>query len=270
VFLAADWQIGKSASGGPEATAKRVLDSFEKTVERIEELKKTGRNIEQIAFVNLGDPIEGCSNDWYSSQLFSVQLTQREQLLLALDLWTTGVTMFAGLAPKMKFISTLSNHGEWNRRNGKNQSTDSDSADGFLSDTLKRILQDKKIVDEWIIPHDEMSVTSDLSGMNCAFTHGHKISRNEFEWLRGQSLRLLRDTGQEPKIWFTGHRHSIDIKDWGVFTRFQAPSQESSGLTSSSGSKYFTDQTGKWSSPGSMTLLVGKHDLRGWSDLAVL
>ena len=46
VFLASDWQLGKSASGGPNATIKRVLDSFEKTVERIEELKKTGRNIE--------------------------------------------------------------------------------------------------------------------------------------------------------------------------------------------------------------------------------
>ena len=270
VFLASDWQLGKSASGGPDATIKRVLNSFEKTVKRIEELQKTGRNIEQIAFVNMGDPVEGCSNEFYPSQLFSVQLTQREQLLLALDLWTTGVSMFAGLAPKMKFISTLSNHGEWNRRNGKSQSTDSDSADGFLSDTLKRILEDKKIVDEWVIPHDQMSVTSELSGMNCAFTHGHKISRNEFEWLRGQSLRLLRDNGQEPKIWFTGHRHHIKIDDFGVFTRFQCPSQESDGLSSSSGSKYYTDSSGKWSSPGSMTLLVGKHDLRGWSDLAVL
>jgi hypothetical protein len=270
LFLASDWQLGKSASGGPEATVKRVLDSFEKTVKRIEELQKTGRNIEQIAFVNMGDPVEGCSNEFYPSQLFSVQLTQREQLLLALDLWTTGITMFSGLAPKIKFISTLSNHGEWNRRNGKSQSTDSDSADGFLSDTLKRILGDKNIVDEWVIPHDEMSVTSDLSGMNCAFTHGHKIARNEFEWLRGQSLRLLRDNGQEPKIWFTGHRHHIKIDDFGVFTRFQCPSQESDGLSSSSGSKYFVDTTGRWSSPGSMTLLVGRHDLRGWSDLAVL
>ena len=270
VFLASDWQLGKSASGGPDATIKRVLNSFEKTVQRIEELQKTGRNIEQIAFVNMGDPVEGCSNEFYPSQLFSVQLTQREQLLLALDLWTTGVSMFSGLAPKMKFISTLSNHGEWNRRNGKSQSTDSDSADGFLSDTLKRILDDKNMVDEWVIPHDQMSVTSDLSGMNCAFTHGHKIARNEFEWLRGQSLRLLRDNGQEPKIWFTGHRHHIKIDDFGVFTRFQCPSQESDGLSSSSGSKYYTDSSGKWSSPGSMTLLVGKHDLRGWSDLAVL
>ena len=269
VFLAADWQLGKSSAGGPEATTKRVLNSFEKAIERIEELKKTGRNIEQIAFVNCGDPIENCDGH-YSSQTFAVQLTQREQLLLALDLWTTGVTMMAALAPKMQFISTLSNHGEWTRRNGKPITTDSDSADGFLADTLKRILEKDKIVDKWVIPHDEMTVTSELSGMNCAFTHGHKIARNEFEWLRGQSLRLLRDTGKEPKMWFTAHRHHIKIDDYGVFTRFQAPSQESDGLSSSSGSKYYTDQSGKWSSPGSMTLLVGKHDLRGWSDLAVL
>jgi hypothetical protein len=156
VFLASDWQLGKSASGGPDATVKRVLRFImRKLFKELKNLQKTGRNIEQIAFVNMGDPVEGCSvTNWYPSQLFSVQLTQREQLLLALDLWTTGVSMFSGLAPKMKFISTLSNHGEWNRRNGKSQSTDSDSADGFLSDTLKRILDDKNMVDEWVIPHD--------------------------------------------------------------------------------------------------------------------
>jgi len=269
VFLAADWQLGKSSAGGPEATTKRVLDSFAKAVERLEELKKTGRNIEQIAFVNMGDPIESCDG-FYSSQTFAVQLTQREQLLLALDLWTTGVTMLSALAPKMQFVSTLSNHGEWTRRNGKPITTDSDSADGFLADTMKRILDGKKIIDKWVVPHDQMTVTTDLSGMNCAFTHGHKIGRNEFEWLRGQSLRLLRDTGQEPKIWFTAHKHHIKIDDFGVFTRFQCPSQESDGLSSSSGSKYYTDFSGKWSSPGCLSLLVGKHDLRGWSDLAVL
>ena len=268
VFLAADWQLGKSASGGPEATTKRVLDSFEKTVERIEELKKTGRNIQEIAFVSMGDPIELCS-DFYSSQAFSVQLTQREQLLLALDLWTTGVTMLSGLAPKMKFISTLSNHGEWTRRGGRAITTDSDSADGFLADTLKRILDTDKIVDEWVIPHDQMSVTSDLSGMECAFTHGHKITGKEFEWLRGQSLRLLRDNGKEPKIWFTAHKHHFLVQDMGVFTRFQCPSLDTDG-SSSGGSKWFTDHSGQWSSPGACTLLVGKHDKRGWSDLAVL
>jgi len=268
LVLWADWQLGKSASGGIKATVNRVLESFDKTVKRVEELKKNGRNIEQITIVSMGDPVEMCS-DFYSSQLFSVQQTQREQLLTALDLWTTGVSMLSGLAPKLKFVATLSNHGEWTRRGGRAITTDSDSADGFLADTLKRILDGYKVVDEWVIPHDQMSITTDLSGMECAFTHGHKINGKEFEWLRGQSLRLLRDNGKEPKIWFTAHKHHFLASDFGVFTRFQCPSLDTDG-SSSGGSKWYTDSSGQWSSPGTCTMLVGKHDKRGWSDLAVL
>ena len=270
VILAADWQLAKSASGGVKATTKRILDSFEKTVNRIDELKKNGRNIEQIAFVNMGDPIEGCNNEFYSSQLFSVELTQRQQLLLALDLWTTGLSMFADLAPKIKFISTLSNHGEWNRRGGRNQSTDSDSADGFLADTLQRVLAGRNIVDDWHIPHDEMTTQVNLSGIECAFTHGHKIIGKELEWLRGQSLRLLRENGAEPRIWFQAHKHHLKIHDYGIFTSFQCPSMDTDG-SPSGGSKWFSDISGSWSSPGQLTMLVGgNHDKKGWSDLAVL
>ena len=268
VVLWADWQLAKSASGGVKATVQRVLDSFQKTVKRVEELQKTGRNIEQIAFVNMGDPIEGCDGH-YSSQLFSVEQTQRQQLLTALDLWTTGVTTLSGLVEKTKFISTLSNHGEWMRRGGRSITTDSDSADGFLADTLKRILDGYKIVDDWHIPHDQMSMQVNLSGIEVAFTHGHKINGKELEWLRAQSLRLLRDNGSEPRIWFTAHKHHIKIDDFGAFTRFQCPSLDTDGSTSG-GSKWFTDISGIWSSPGTMTLLVGKHDKKGWSDLAVL
>lgn len=268
LVLWADWQLGKSASGGIKGTVNRILESFDKTVKRVEELKKNGRNIQEIAIVNMGDPVESCEGH-YASQLFSVEQTQREQLLTALDLWTTGVTMMSGLAPKVKFVSTLSNHGEWTRRGGRAITTDSDSADGFLADTLKRILDGYKVVDEWVIPHDQMTMTSNLSGMECAFTHGHKISGKEFEWLRGQSLRLLRDNGKEPKIWFTAHKHHFLASDFGVFTRFQCPSLDTDG-SSSGGSKWYTDSSGQWSSPGTCTMLVGKHDKRGWSDLAFL
>lgn len=268
VVLAADWQLAKSASGGVKATTKRILDSFDKTLNRIDELKRNGRNIEQIAFVNMGDPIEGCEGH-YSSQLFSVELTQRQQLLLALDLWTTGLSMLTGSAPRLKFISTLSNHGEWTRRNGRSITTDSDSADGFLADTLQRVLTGREIVDDWHIPHDEMTTQLDLSGIQVAFTHGHKITGKEFEWLRGQSLRLLRENGSEPRIWFTAHKHHIKIDDFGVFTRFQCPSMDTDG-SPSGGSKWYSDISGQWSSPGTMTLLVGAHDKKGWSDLAVL
>jgi hypothetical protein len=250
------------------ATTERVLNSFDNTIKRIKELKKLGRNIEQIAIVNMGDPVESCTGH-YASQLFSVELTQREQLLLALDLWTTGLQAIAPLANKTKFIGTLSNHGEWQRRNGRNITTDSDSADGFLVDAMKRIFEDKNYEIDWTIPHDEMVVQSNLSGVDAAFTHGHKIGGKESEWLRAQTLRQIKDVGIEPTLWFTAHKHHIRVDDFGAFTRFQCPSLDSDG-TSSGGSKWFADSAGWWSSPGTLTLLVGQHDKRGWSDIAVL
>jgi hypothetical protein len=258
----ADWQLGKSAGGGVDATITRVLMSFDKTVARIKELRKLGRNIDEIAIVNMGDPIEACTGH-YASQEFSVQATQRQQLLLALDLWTVGIKTIANQASKVKFISTLSNHGEWQRRNGKNFTTDSDSADGFLADALQRIMQDSGFVTEWIIPHDEMCVQAELSGVPVAFTHGHKVTGKEIDWLRGQSIKLLRDYNKEPKLWVTAHKHHVKVDDMGMWWRFQCPSLDG-------GSKWYEDMAGMWSTPGTLTFLVGEHDKNYWSDISVL
>jgi hypothetical protein len=258
----ADWQLGKSAGGGVDATIQRVLDSFDKTVDRIHELKKSGRNIDHIAIVNMGDPIEACTGH-YASQEFSVQATQRQQLLLALDLWTLGIKTIAPHAPKVTFISTLSNHGEWQRRNGKNFTTDSDSADGFLADALQRIFEGTEFVTDWVIPHDEMCVQVELSDVPVAFTHGHKITGKEIDWLRGQSIRLLRDHNKEPKLWVTAHKHHVKVDDFGMWWRFQCPSLDG-------GSKWYEDMSGLWSTPGVLTFLVGKHNINNWSDMAVL
>jgi hypothetical protein len=269
VVLWSDWQLGKSSTG-VKGTTQRIINSFDKTATRIKELQKAGRNIEQIAFVNLGDPIE-CVSGHYASQNFSVELTMRQQLLLALDLYTLGINTLSPLVPKRKFISTLSNHGEWTRNgSGKAQTTDSDSADGFLSDALQRIMDGYDLIDDWHIPHDQMTTQVNLSGVECAFTHGHKITGKEFEWLRGQTLRLLKDNGSEPQLWFQGHKHHFLATDFGPFTRFQAPSMDTDGAHSSNGSKWFTDMSGQWSSsPGTLTLLVGQHDKKKWSDISL-
>ncbi len=260
----ADQQLGKSAGGGVEATVDRILASFEATVQRVKELRKIGRNIEQIAIVNMGDPVEGCDGN-YASQLFTVELTQRQQLLLALDLWAQGVRRLSSLADKAKFISVLCNHGEWMRRGGKQVTSDSDNAGGFLTDALERMLEGRPEVENlsWVIPHDEMVTTAELSGVKVAFTHGHKISGKEVEWLRGQSIRVLREEGREPDIWVTAHKHHLQVEDFGPWYRFQCPSNDG-------GSKWYTDMTGNWSTAGTLTFLVGNHDTRGWSDMAVL
>ena len=260
----ADQQLGKSAGGGVESTVDRILDGFDATILRVKELRKIGRNIQEIAIVNMGDPIEGCDGN-YASQLFTVELTQRQQLLLALDLWAQGVRRLGSLAERAKFISVLCNHGEWMRRGGKSVTSDSDNAGGFLTDALKRVLEGRPEAENlgWVIPHDEMVTTAELSGVKVAFTHGHKISGKEVEWLRGQSIRILREEGREPDIWVTAHRHHLQVEDFGPWYRFQCPSNDG-------GSKWYTDMTGNWSTAGTLTFLVGKHDPRGWSDMAVL
>ena len=260
----ADQQLGKSAGGGVDATVERILDSYTATIERVKELRRNGRNIEKIAIVNMGDPVEGCDGN-YASQLFTVELTQRQQLLLALDLWAQGVRQLSSLAEESEFISVLCNHGEWMRRGGKAVTSDSDNAGGFLTDALQRILHGRPEADKlkWNIPHDEMTTTSVLSGVKVAFTHGHKITGKEVEWLRGQSIRILREEGREPDIWVTAHRHHLQVQDFGPWYRVQCPSIDG-------GSKWYTDTSGNWSTPGTLTFLVGKHDPRGWSDMAVL
>lgn len=256
----ADWQLGKSAGGGVEATVERIQSSLDATRQRIAELRKAGRNIEKVVVLNMGDPLEGCDN-FYSSQRFTVQLTQREQLNLALDLWMQGLIALEA----DEFYSVLCNHGEWMRNGGsKSVTSDSDNVGGYLGDTVERVFG---MVDygpsKFGIAHDEFVQLIDISNVPVAITHGHKISGKEFEWLRGQSQRIQFEEGVMPRLWITAHRHHVSVEDFGPFWRLQCPSQDG-------GSKWYTDSTGKWSTPGCLTVLVGEHDVRGWSDLLIV
>lgn len=264
----ADWQLGKSEAGGVAATEARVLDSFQKCVTRIQELRACGRNIEGIAIVNMGDPLEGCMGN-YASQTFTVELTQREQLLLGMDLFQQGILTLSQMADKVDVIGVLCNHGEWNRVDGKSVTSDSDNAGGFLLDAVKRVVSARGDMGhiEWTIPHDEMVVMRELSGVHNAFTHGHKIPsgtlKSEEGWLQNQSIGLLRSQGAEPAIWTTAHKHHAFVYDFGPWHRIQCSALDG-------GSKWYTDSSGKWSTPGTTTYLVGKHTDRRFSDYEIV
>jgi hypothetical protein len=256
----ADWQLGKSAGGGSVGTAQRVLDSFEQAERRIRELRRIGRPVERLAIWNMGDPNEGCSEN-YASQLFTVELTRRQQLNLALDLWTTGLRTLAPLFDDVQFGSVICNHGEWTRQGGKAVTSDSDNIGGYLADTLRRVLDGRPETAHvrWAVPHDEMSMFTDMSGVPVALTHGHRAptgSAKEVEYLRGQSIRLLREHGREPRLWFTAHRHHYQVTDFGPWTRVQMPALDY-------GSKWYEDTAGHWSSPGTFSCLVGEHEAAG-------
>jgi hypothetical protein len=270
----ADWQIGKE---GVALTTQRVLDSFEQSVARVKELRRLGRNVTRLAVWNMGDPTEGCDGQ-YASQLFTVELTRREQLNLALDLWLTGLRTLAPLFDEVEFGSVLCNHGEWSRTGygTKPVTSDSDNIGGYLADTLQRVLADRPEFSHvrYSVPGSEMTKLTTMSGVPVALCHGHKTpgSAKELEWMQAQSLRLLREHGREPRLWMTAHRHHYEIKDHGPWTRVQMPALDL-------GSKWYADAVGKWSSPGTFTCLVGEHAQaggplsgmgRGFSDEMVL
>lgn len=256
----ADWQVGKL---GTRETVARVRESIVKSVHRFQELQAQGRNVEGIAIANLGDPAESCG---IGSTLFELELNRRDQLTLCLDLWLEGVKALLPLAEVQTFVSVLCNHGHLSREGGKrNVTDDADNAGGLLADTLKRVLDGRDDFDavRWVVPRDEMVVTANLSGVEVAFAHGHTMTGKPEQWMLAQSTALLRRRRVEPRLWVTAHSHHLRVQDLGPWTWFQAPALDS-------GSKWFEDIRGTWSTPGTLTMLVGEHDERGWSDLAVL
>ena len=276
--VTADWQLGKGEGEGVTGTVARVHDALQQSVDRLLELRRAGRNVTAGAMLDSGDSTESpCGH--YDTQLFEATLTTREQLLLAGDLKALWIRTMAPLVDDYLVAGSLCNHGEFGSTGTgtKQQTSASDNSTAYVLEVLKRILDGRPGYDhiQWGIPHDEYVTLHNLTGVPVAMTHGHKMpgGKAEEDWLKSQGIRILREHGIEPRLWITGHRHHVDVKDFGWANRIQCPSLDY-------GSKWLADQGGKWSSPGTLTMLVGQHEqaggsmdrasFRGFSDLQVL
>lgn len=260
----ADWQLGKGEGDGTKGTTQRVLDSFEKTADRIVKLQRDGINIERLLIANMGDHTEAVTGH-YTSQTYSVDLNQRDQLNLAIELNLTGIKALAPLVEHTTYAACLCNHGQWQRLAGKQITDDADNSTGFIGDTLKTVceLHPSLAHLDWIIPRDEMITTGAFSGVNIAMGHGHKIGGNEDVWLAKQTQWLQTTSDFRPHLWFTAHRHTASLEDYGPYHRIQC-------TTNDPGSKSFTDGTGKFSTRGTTTALIGQHNARRFSHYEVL
>lgn len=263
----ADFQLYKSEGGGVDATTNRILDGLDSEVTRVNDMRARGVNIDEIILVNNGDPIEGVAGN-YAAQLYTVEGGMRQQLRLALELWQQFATTLFPMVDKAQFVSVLSNHGEFSRLGtSKNQTSDSDSADAFLAEALKMILDASGYSDvEWTIPHDEMNVyTQTQNGVLMGFNHGHKIPGNGevgFEkWLNGQ---VRGDSNAwAADIWVSAHKHHFTSFDMGSAFVFQCPSCDG-------GSKWLRDSTGKYSRSGILSFLVDPDAPMKWRDMVIL
>lgn len=266
----ADMQAMKSEGGGIDALLQRMYDGLENTQRYIARQRKSGRNITELVLANNGDPFEGIAGN-YANQLHTVQGGLRRQMNHVLDVWESYSRELFPQFDKGQFVTVHCNHTQFGRQGGSAKSItgDEDTGSAFLAESLQRILKGRPDFDHvsFVIPDDEMNVYTNIAGVPTAFNHGHKIPGSDaagFEkWLNGQ----VRGDAQAhaAKIWFTAHRHHFASWDMGSTFVFQCPSCEGEGA-----SKWLRDSTGKFSRSGILSVLVGKHDPLGWSDVAFL
>lgn len=250
----ADWQLGKSygPGNGTAQTIERINQSRANIHQYIADRQKLGYNIEKIILANMGDPIENVQGS-YANQPYTVDLNMRDQLTLAIDTSLEWIRDFAAIAP-LEYAATLCNHGQLSRGIGKtNVSDDADNASGFIGDTLRTVTSHIPALAgmSWSIPQDNMITTVNGSGINMALAHGHKISGQEQAWLAKQT-NALNHQNYRTDLWVTAHRHSRKVDDFGPYHRIQC-------TTVDPGSKYFSDATGVYSTPGTTVFLAGKH-----------
>ena len=259
VVALADLQLGKAEGGGVEATLVRFRRSLDQIVDRATWLADRG-DIGRIVLAQMGDPVEGCG-DHYTNQTFTVELNQRQQLNLVLDVLTEAIAALSAVCP-VDVVTVHSNHGEWTRNGGRKPITDdADTADGFLADTLARVFTDPERV-RFHTPDDEDVMTVEAGGVPIAFTHGHKASGGMEKWIAGQNTRLVYRRQVTPTIWVTAHFHHLRVQDQGPYYWFQCPSLDG-------GSKWFEDSSGKWSTPGVLTFVATDDVPKGWYGLEV-
>ena len=265
VVALADWQIGKTDIGGTsQDTIKKILTMIDEVEERVKELRKTGRTLGSLYVLGLGDMIERCSG-FYNNQEFVTDLTEAEQMEIAVHLIVKALKQWSALFEKVVVACVVGNHGE-NRKDGKaNTDRIRDNADTAVFKTAALVLDqnpDRYGHVSFIIPKDRSTLSLDIAGITVGIAHGNQYTSAQGalkKWWEGQTL------GYQPvadaHILVTGHYHHLKVDQYGPRTHIQTPAMDP-------GSRWFSEGSGQESPSGTVTFVV--QEGKGWSDLQVV
>jgi predicted phosphodiesterase len=261
----ADWQLAKADGDGTRGTVNRILKMIDDVESRIRELRKIDRDLGVLMISGLGDIMEGCDGN-YASQVFNVELNQRQQLRVARRLVRDAICRWAKLFRDVIVLAVPGNHGE-NRKDGKMFTTPGDNHDVTIFENVAEILaanEDAYGHVKFLIPEDETSMTIETSGIRVGFTHGHlttgggtpqqKIER----WWKDQAF--AGTAIGSARVLFTGHYHHFSIIEHNEKVHIQCPSEEDI-------SQWWVDLTGENSRPGTLTCVLDEY---GYSDLQIV
>lgn len=254
VFAAGDLQLGKPDGDGLEGITKRYMESLRKAKEKAIKLQD---EYDSILISWVGDCIEGnVSQGGRNAGRNEVTVTMQVRILRRLMMET--IRTFAPLTNDLQVVSVPGNHDEAQRLPVATDPSDSWAVDALVavSDALEMAPESYGHVTCHVVPHDEMTITIEVSGSKIGHAHGHQWKRGKhFEWWSGQHWGG-HDIGQAD-ILLCGHNHTGQYAQQNFKHFIQVPSFEQE-------STYFRHMTGMVGNPSAVTFLTanGKvHDI---------
>lgn len=247
----ADWQVGKKEGGGTAEFLKRFDDAMAAAVERITELRKTGRALNELVIIGGGDMIEGCVI--YPQQSFGIDMSRRNQIKTTVATILNGLYTLAPMFDTVRVVVAPGNHGEHRINGYKTELGDND--DLLVFEIAQLGLANDPNFDHvsFEIAEHEMSVVTDIRGWTYGITHGDVYGRGSgngirnkvFNWFK--TMAANRHAVGNADVLVTHHFHHDALEDWGATLWVQNPTMDG-------GSHYFVEATGH----------KPKHGMNSW------
>lgn len=260
VAVLADTQVGKIDGGGSEQIIANVLSAIDRSVDRVKELRKSGRQIGTIYLPQLGDCIEGMNsqggkNLWRTDLDLTSQIRVYRRLLLAM------IKAHAPLAARIVVPVVPGNHDEAVRVGNSMATTYTDSFALDAASAVQDALADREDFAHvsFVFPkHDRMTVTIDACGTIVGFAHGHQMRGKAMDWWAkmGHGMHEIGDA----TLLVTGHYHHLRVEQGGAKTWMQTPALDG-------GSTWFENLTGAGAPSGMLSFTIGNGQ---WDDLKIL
>jgi len=262
VLATGDWQLGKIDGDGVEGTVTRILESLDRSIERIKELRRLKRWPGNAVLLLTGDCVEGFVSQG-GGNTWRTNLTMTEQVRLYRRLVFEIVTRLAAETENLMVVAVPGNHGETVRLMGKMATRMDDSWDVDAVIAVAETLEQNKAAYshvKFVTPaKDEGTIVLDLGGTITAIAHGHQVKGGNVPKWVAEHAKNMAPVGDAHLI-VTGHHHHLHIQAMGPRTWIQVPAMESE-------SSWWRERTGEVSPPGMVSAIVGGTK---WSDLAVL
>lgn len=249
----ADWQFAKLEGGGTDGLIKRLNHAFDKAVERVEELRYIGRELDELVIIGGGDMVEGCVI--YPNQSYEIDGNRREQIRGTVAMILHGLAKLAPMFETVRVVVVPGNHGE--HRIAGNRTTIGDNDDLLVFEMAAVACEnDPRFAHvKFEIAEKEISMATVVRGWTYGITHGDVFGKGSgtgvrnkvFGWFR--TMAANRHPVGAADVLVTHHFHHDAMEDWGNTLWVQNPTMDG-------GSHYFKEFSGHDTKPGMNSWVV--------------